>query len=139
MKIWINNGTVEEPILFGYKKGKAIIFENASMNPYKENVHFKFDQKQFDSFYRQLHKLALEVWSDLELKEATTARSDYGEYYDKELDNEGLAIIKDTGITFYPPAPHLESNRLYRFTKAKMQTYLYDLRKHTSEYKEGAK
>ena len=132
MDIWIESGTVDDPILSAKKKGKAIIFENASMNPYKPRVVFEFDQEQFDSFYRQLFSLATEVWGVIEPKEATSFGNDYQEYYDKELDNNGEAAIDSKGIYFDPPAPHLKSKRLYRFTKKKIETYLYDLRKYTS-------
>lgn len=136
MHIWISGETVEEPMLHGFKKGKSIIFENASMNPYETRVNFKLDQEQFDSFYRQLFSLATEVWGEIELKEVTGLGNDYGEYYDRELDNDGSASIGSESISFRPPAPHLESNRLYRFTKRKIETYLYDLRKHT-RYKDS--
>lgn len=108
-EIWIESRTVEQPILYGYKNGKSIIFENASINPLE---------------------MARQVWPDLVLKEVTSFGNDYAEYYDKEFDNEGLASIESDGISFWPPAPHLGSNRLYRFTKAKIQTYLFDLQKH---------
>lgn len=106
------------------------------MDPYETNVKFKLNQEQFDSFYRQLFSLALEVWGFIEPKEVTSFGNDYSEYYDKELGNDGSASIGSEGISFHPPAPHLESNRLYRFTKRKIETYLYDLRKYTS-YKES--
>lgn len=132
MHIWVEGATVEEPILHGFKKGKSIIFENASMKPYETRVFFELDQEGLDSFYRQLLKLAVEVWGTIDLKEVTGLGNDYGEYYDRELDNDGSALICQEGIGFDPPAPHLESNRLYRFTKRKIETYLFDLKKHSS-------
>lgn len=132
MMIWIESGLVNEPIIHGYRKGKAIIFENASMNPYQGRVFIKMDQEMFDSYYKQLFVLANSIWKDLELREVTGFGNDYQEYYDKELDNDGSAAIDVNGIYFYPPAPHLKSNRLYRFTKKKIETYLYDLKKRTS-------
>jgi len=129
-EIWIESRTVEQPILYGYKNGKSIIFENASINPYQRSVSISLTKEQYVVFYQQLLEMARQVWPDLVLKEATSFGNDYTEYYDKEFDNDGSASIDDDGIYFWPPAPHLESNRLYRFTKAKIQTYLFDLQKH---------
>lgn len=131
MKIWIANGDVTDPILSVSRKGKAILFENASMNPYQSRVEFEFTLEQFDYFYKNLYELATEIWGPIEPKDAKLG-CDYREYYDRELDNNGEAAIDEKGIYFNPPAPHLESNRLYRFTKKNIETYLYDLRKHTS-------
>lgn len=130
-KIWYESGTAEQPILYVYKKGKSIIFENASINPYQRRVDFKFTKEQYACFYRQLLEMANNVWSDLKLQDVTGFGNDYGEYYDRELENDGSASIGVDVISFSPPAPHLESNRLYRFTKMKMQTYLYDLKKYS--------
>lgn len=130
-KIRFESDTAEQPIMHVYKKGKSIILENASVNPYQRRVYFKFTKEQYACFYRQLYEMAKEVWSDLKIQDVTGFGNDYGEYYDRELDNEGSASIGVDGISFSPPAPHLESNRLYRFTKTKMQTYLFDLKKHS--------
>ena len=135
--IWIESGTAEDPILCVAKKGKSLVFTNESTNPYAEKVYFKLSKDQFDTFYSNLFQMAKEVWGDIELKDVTGLGNDYDEYYDKELDNEGGAKIDSNGIYFFPPAPHLESNRLYRFTKTKIQTYLYDLKKQTSFDKES--
>lgn len=113
-----------------YKKGKSIILENVSNPSYPRSVSFNFTKNQYFYFYSQLLEMAKEIWPGIVLKEVTSAGNDYEEYYDKELDNNGEASIDATGVSFYPPAPHLGSNRLYRFTKSKIQTYLFDLKKY---------
>ena len=123
-------GSEIRPTIVGYRKGKSIILETISDPPYPKSIFFKFTKREFFVFYKQLLEMAKDIWPDLTLKDVTSAGNDYEEYYDKELDNDGSASIDDDGIYFRPPAPHLESNRLYRFTKAKIQTYLFDLQKH---------
>lgn len=130
-KIRFESDIEDQAILCVYRKGKSIIFENASVNPYQRRVDFKFTKEQYVCFYHQLHEMANNIWSDLKLQGVTGFGNDYGEYYDRELDNDGSASIGVDVISFSPPAPHLESNRLYRFTKTKMQTYLYDLKKYS--------
>lgn len=120
----------KRPTIMGYRKGKSIILEVLSDPPYARGISFEFTKHEYFVFYRQLLGMAQEIWPDLVLKEITGAGNDYGEYYDRELDNDGSASIGAEGISFWPPAPHLESNRLYRFTKSKIQTYLFDLKKY---------
>lgn len=131
-QIWMDSGMEGEPILCVVKKGKSLVFTNESVNPYTRKFSLKLNQDQFDEFYTQLLEMAESIWGDLKIKDATGFGNDYGEYYDRELDNDGGASIDKKGIYFYPPAPHLKSNRIYRFTKSKIETYLYDLRKQTS-------
>lgn len=120
----------KRPTIVGYRKGKSIILEVLSDPPYARAISFDFTKHEYFVFYRQLLQIAQETWPDLVLKEVTSFGNDYTEYYDKEFDNDGSASIGAAGIAFWPPAPHLESNRLYRFTKAKIQTYLYELKKY---------
>lgn len=134
-QIWYEVGTVEDPVLHVHKKGKSIEFINASMNPYLSYVTIEFSKKDFQIFYNQLLEMAQEIWPDLQLREATSFGNDYEEYYDRELDNDGSAWVGDCVLSFRPPAPHLESDRLYRFTKTKMQTYLFDLKNYAEEGK----
>lgn len=131
-QIWMDSGIQGEPILCVEKKGKSLVFTNESANPYTRKFSLKLNQDQFDEFYTQLLEMAESIWGDLKIKDVTGFGNDYGEYYDRELDNDGGASIDEKGIYFYPPAPHLKSNRIYRFTKSKIETYLYDLRKQTS-------
>ena len=60
-------------------------------------------------------------------KEATSDRNDYWQYYDRELDNNGYLSIKNGEMTFELPAYHLGSIRCYKFNKAKVQSFIYDL------------
>lgn len=130
-EIYLKSDSDETLMLRCYKKGKSIIFENSSEDPYQTRVVFELTKEQYSNFYHQLYEMAKDVWQNLELQDVTGLSNDYGEYYDRELDNNGDASIGENRISFWPPAPHLESNRLYRFTKTKIQTYLFDLKKHS--------
>lgn len=132
MSIYIKDERTDEPLLRGYKKGKAIVLDNISAEPFIVRFFIEMDKETFDDYYSQLFDLATDVWGYIVPKEATTFGNDYKEYYDKELDNNGEAAIGKQGIYFFPPAPHLKYKRLYRFTKRKMESYLYDLKKYTS-------
>lgn len=120
----------DTPPLNAYKKGKSIILELGGDPPYPAYVEFLLNDAEYTFYYESLSRLAKEIWTDLELKDVTGAGNDYSEYYDREFDNDGSASIGATGISFRLPAYHLGSNRLYRFTKTRVQTYLYDLRKY---------
>ena len=122
----------DTPQLNAYKKGRSIILDMGGTPPYPRSVTFEFNKDTYNFYYESLLKLAKEIWPDLELKDVTGAGNDYGEYYDRELDNDGSASIGETSVSFCLLAYHLGSNRLYRFTKSKMQTYLFELRKHTN-------
>ena len=73
-------------------------------------------------------------WDNINPKEANSLSSDYDEYYDKNLDNNGgLDLInstKDDGINYLRfNAPSLTDNKLYQFNKRKFESFLYDLNK----------
>lgn len=132
MSIYVLDEQTDEVLIHGFKKDKSIILENVSSKPFAVRLFVEMDTEAFDDYYSELFELAADVWGYIEPKEATTFGNDYREYYDKELDNNGEAAIGEQGIYFFPPAPHLKYKRLYRFTKRKMESYLYDLKKYTS-------
>lgn len=90
----------KRPTIMGYRKGKSIILEVLSDPPYARGISFEFTKHEYFVFYRQLLGMAQEIWPDLVLKEITGAGNDYGEYYDRELDNDGSASIGAEGISF---------------------------------------
>jgi len=109
-------------------KKSAIIFEiegNKDMKKYK--FIFEFKPHVFKYLFEYIESEARACWNGLELKEAYSFSSDYNEYYDKEFDNNGYLDIIDNGLEIERPV--LESNRLYKFDKKKMQSFLYDFDK----------
>lgn len=121
-----------QPVIFYHSK-KGINFDYNSDSKIGPAVELTLDKSQLEQYIRLLSKLSESIWTDIAPKEANSLRNDYDEYYDREFDNNGGACIRRNGniaiIKFYPPAYHLGSNRLYRFTKTKIESYLYDLLK----------
>lgn len=88
---------------------------------------FYFDNITFKELYEYLYNNAISKWSDFKLKEVTSTANDYEEIYDKEFDSNAELSIHGSCIGVYGPSH--ESNRLYKFTKTKLQTFLYDYKK----------
>ena len=110
-----------------YAKGKSIIVDLKDFDgdkiPYTNTIDITED------FVSRFKALALSVWKDLNPKEVSSYGNDYWEYYDRELDNDGRLSIKNGKMTFELPAYHLGSIRCYKFNKAKVQSFIYDLEK----------
>ena len=110
-----------------YAKGKSIIVDLKDFDgekiPETNTVYITED------FVSSFKALACSVWKDLNPKEATSYGSDYWEYYDRELDNNGYLSIKNGEMEFELPAYHLGNIRCYKFNKAKVQSFIYDLEK----------
>ncbi|WP_028589439.1 hypothetical protein [Paenibacillus massiliensis] len=109
----------------------VIIFEKSSVvfslekNTESWMHQFKFDPQTFNDLYQHLECFSRKVWPNLIAKPATSHGTDYEEYYDKELDNNGYLRIEPNTLMIERPSK--ESLRLYRFNKAKMQSFLFDL------------
>lgn len=96
----------------------------------QNRVFFWLDLALLESVFDYLYSQAKESWVDISLKDVTSFGNDYGEYYDKELGNDGGISISAKGLMFSRVGAHLEGNpsRLFKFNKAKIQTFLYDLK-----------
>lgn len=106
----------------------AIIFEHeVGKNQKQDAFNYPFDPIAFKSFVDYLETIANEAWTNIVPKEATSAGSDYWEYYDRKYDNNGYLYIKDGGIQITAPYDSLDT--LYQFNKPKIQSFLYDCRK----------
>lgn len=108
----------------------AIIFEANINSNEKPDFKFKFPKDNFNEFARYMESIANEIWSNFAPKDATSEASDYYEYYDKELDNNGYLSICKNCISV--EGPQNTTGRIYQFNKAKMQCFIYDLRKLVS-------
>jgi hypothetical protein len=105
----------------------AVIFEmNQNQLNDKHEVIFAFEPKDFAHLLDYIETISNESWVHLTPKEANSLGSDYYEYYDKKLDNNGYLSIGENMLTI--DRPFLESNKLYQFNKRKMESFLYDVK-----------
>lgn len=106
----------------------AVIFEldkNQENGKYEFNLIFSV--AIFNELLKYIEIIAKKSWPSLTPKEASSISSDYTEYYDRELDNNGsLSLGKNS---FFIERPSLASTRLYQFNKGKMESFLYDFKK----------
>ena len=110
-----------------YAKGKSIVVDLKDFDGEKIPETITVDITE--DFVSSFKALAFSVWKDLNPKEATSDRNDYWQYYDKELDTDGGLSINNGEMRFILPAYHLGSIRCYKFNKAKVQSFIYDLEK----------
>lgn len=105
----------------------SIIFETNEENPMKLKYNFIFSNEVLKDIYDTLNKMGILIWKEITPKEATSEGSDYYEYYDRELDNNGYLEIFSSSLIIERPS--VESKRLYKFNKSKFQSFIYDLEK----------
>jgi hypothetical protein len=103
----------------------AVIFE-AKTNE-KHDIVFEFSSEAFSDLLMYIEAISDKVWSGFNPKEEDSFGSDYGEYYDKELDNNGYLTVRKNRISIN--RPFRESEKLYQFNKRKMESFVYDFRK----------
>lgn len=115
------------------KKNKGIDINLISNPPYNRVVKINLDTDTLNELYSTLKSFANDLWPNHTLHDVTGFGNDYTEYYDKETDNDGGLSISKDAIIFYPPGYHLDSPKLYRFTKRTIETFLFDLEKHTTK------
>lgn len=109
-------------------RASAIVFATQPADTgKKDSFAFHFDDHTFKEFRYYLHHIANEAWKNLIVKEANSMGSDYYEYYDRALDNNGYLSISDKTIKLTKPMS--DTDKLYQFNKAKIQSFLYDLDK----------
>lgn len=110
-------------------KRSSIVFEvSKEQDTNKQSLSFNFSEDTYKEFVTYLETRALELWPNLVPKEARGPGADYYEYYDKELDNNGYLSIINHLIDV--DRPSLDSLVLYRFNKAKMESFIFDLKKN---------
>lgn len=110
---------------------KSAVFFETGIDFEGYNISFKFNQETFLEVLKHIKHAASESWSNIEPRDATSESSDYYEYYDREFDNNGLLSLKENKINLHRPIR--ESNRLYKFNKRKMETFLFDCQKYLKE------
>lgn len=102
----------------------------SNIEVYSELPQINFEYSDSFSMSQFLIEIALKVWKDFKPKEANSFSSDYCDFYDRKLDNNGyLEILQNKTLSF--EAPYVEEKQkqylLYRFNKRKMQSFCYDL------------
>lgn len=111
---------------------KAIIL---ALTEDSDEIRFKltFSQEEFKRLFESLESLACEIWESLVPKEATSAGSDYWEYYDRRLDNNGYLSVSTRNYTLHIERPARTNKKLYQFNKRKMESFLYDYKAKEEE------
>lgn len=105
----------------------AVIFEmDESQMSESSRISFKFQPEIFTNLLKYIETVSHKSWTNLKPKEADSFGSDYCEYYDRKLDNNGYLSIKEN--TLIIERPFLKSNKLYQFNKKKMESFIYDFR-----------
>lgn len=115
--------------------GRSIVFELphlAGEIDYSLQT-IELSNRDFKFFYNKLKELAEITWPNIDPKEADSEASDYYEYYDRELDNNGyLSINPIKGAICVIQVSDFNS-RVYKFNKRRMQSLLFELEKEVAE------
>lgn len=120
--------TIDNQTLLIKRMKLFLIFELMEQSD-KINFSFRFDKEIFKELVKYIEDAANEIWDDFIPKEATSLRTDYSEYYDRKLDNNGYLDIVKNGFDIERPT--LESLKLYQFNKGRLESFIYDLKKYT--------
>ena len=114
------------------KNRKSAVFleikerDNASIEGFYFN--YIFSEKQLIELYNYLYEAGDKSWNNFNPDNWNSRGSDYYEYYDRDLDNNGYLSLGLHGI-IKAERPSLRSNRLYKFNKLKFQAFVHDLNK----------
>lgn len=115
-------------LIVKYRK-LAVIFEANKEQAMgrKYDFTFEFTSNVFSELLEYIEEISNKSWENLTPKECDSFVSDYYEYYDRPLDNKGYLRMEKNVL--FLKRPTLESERLYKFDKRKIQSFIYDLRK----------
>lgn len=110
----------------------AVILELATKESEEAyGFNFYFTKEVFKEFVDYIKRVSLVAWPSIVPREADSMGSDYYEYYDRELDNNGYLRILTNGL--YLERPDNDYQRLYKFNKKKMESFLFDLEKEAEK------
>lgn len=112
----------------------AIIFEADSGTVFDGFSHgydvgYDFSPEVYKSFVLYLFEQAKLSWPGIYPKECDSLGSDYYEYHDSKLDNNGYLTLFSSVPSISLSRPDVLSLKLYQFNKRKMQSFLFDLNK----------
>lgn len=99
-----------------------------------ERISGIISEEEAKNLYNFLLSKAKDKWKTIEIKDVTSAGNDYYDYYDRKFDNNGFAGLNPSSreLSFdcvYTGSKDVKTRIAYKFNKAKIQTYLFDLRK----------
>ncbi|HCL4447125.1 TPA: hypothetical protein N2D16_002730 [Clostridium botulinum] len=119
--------TIDGLELIVIHRTSAIILELKEAPKDKDTFFLNFESNIFKELLNYIETISNESWSNVIPKECNSFGSDYAEYYDRKLDNNGYLSIYPNSIRIERPS--LESNKLYQFNKRKLESFIYDFRK----------
>ncbi|KEI94965.1 hypothetical protein [Clostridium botulinum] len=122
-----NFKTIDGLELIVMHRTSAIILELKEVPKNKYTFFLNFEPNIFKELLNYIETISNESWSNVTPKECNSFGSDYEEYYDRKLDNNGFISIYPNSIRVQRPS--LESNKLYQFNKRKLESFIYDFRK----------
>lgn len=110
-------------------KKNQIAFENKEKYE-KDKTHgfeYLFEEDEFKEFANYMWEEAKKVWVNIIPKDATSEATDYYSSYDKDAGNESALGVSSGGLRI---SPAFQSEKvMYKFTRGKMKSFLFDLRK----------
>lgn len=112
------------------KKVLTIIAKKHSIvlsRPVSENSILDFSYGEFEELVSFLEDQSYQCWDNFKPQDVTSLGNDYSEYYDRKLKNNGYISIRKRGLEIKRPVA--EENICFKFNKAKMQTFMFDLLK----------
>lgn len=112
---------------------KSAVFFESGKDFEGYDISFKFTQETFLEVLKHINHAASESWSNLDPRDATSEASDYDCYYDIEFDNNGYLWLVKQQHGLKLSRPITDSNRLYKFNKRKMETFLFDCQKYLKD------
>lgn len=119
--------TIDGLELIVMHRTSAIILELKEAPKDKDTFLLTFEPNIFKELLNYIEIISNESWSNVTPKECNSFGSDYAEYYDRKLDNNGYISIYSNSMRVERPS--LESNKLYQFNKRKFEAFIYDFRK----------
>ncbi|MBC1229781.1 hypothetical protein HB816_04850 [Listeria booriae] len=105
----------------------AVEFYLESPNIENRHLDFRFTPDVFNKLLDYILTVAHESWSNPSPQDANSPGSDYWEYYDKKLDNNGYLSINFIENTLSLSRPVDENNKLYQFNKRKIESFMFDI------------
>ncbi|MBC1307917.1 hypothetical protein [Listeria booriae] len=111
-------------LLIKHKKSAVILELDGESD--EINFKFEFTPEVFQKLINHIITAAHESWSSIVPREANSMGSDYDEYYDRKLDRNGYLSFSVKEGYLLVERPTREDNRLYQFSKRKMESFIFD-------------